>query len=111
MSFYRQDDCDGWKWSKVSKFESSKSSQETDDLKFTYTNKPDGAKKNMTDLLFTKNILNWERVVLNPKLMIGGSLYRCPKCKNELFIPYGRSIRDHKYCNNCKEQLNTDVAN
>lgn len=101
MSFYHQDDCDGWKWSKVSKFEPSKPSWERDDLGFTYTNKP----------MFTKNILNWERVVLNPKLMIGGSLYRCPKCKNELFIPYGRSIRDYKYCDNCKERLNADEAN
>jgi hypothetical protein len=61
----------------------------------------------MTDFLLTKNILAWEQVHLNPKLMIGGSLYRCPKCKSELFIPYGRSITNYKYCDNCKEPLKT----
>lgn len=59
----------------------------------------------MADFLLTKNMLAWEQVHLNPKLMIGGSLYRCPKCKNELFIPYGRSIKDYRHCNSCKEPL------
>ena len=62
----------------------------------------------MTDFLLTKNMLAWEQVRLNPKLMIGGSLYRCPKCKNELFIPYGRSIKNYKYCDNCKKLLKVD---
>jgi len=59
----------------------------------------------MTDFLLTKNMLAWEQVQLNPKLMIGGSFYRCPKCKNEILVPYGRSITTYKYCNNCKEPL------
>lgn len=41
MSFYRQDDCDGWKWSEVSKFEPSKPCQETDILGGVWTYKPD----------------------------------------------------------------------
>jgi len=62
----------------------------------------------MSDFLLTKNIPAWEQVRLNPKLTIGGSLYRCPKCKNELFVPYGRSINDYRYCNNCKGSLKTN---
>ncbi len=62
----------------------------------------------MTDFLLTKSMLAWEQVQLNPKLMIGGSLYRCPKCKTELFIPYGRSIKNYKHCDNCKEPLRID---
>lgn len=41
MSFYRQDDCDGWKWSKVSKFEPSEPCQETDILGGVWTYKSD----------------------------------------------------------------------
>lgn len=59
----------------------------------------------MVEFLLTKNMLAWEQVQLNPKLMIGGSLYRCPKCKKEVLVPYGRSITNYKYCNKCKEPL------
>lgn len=41
MSFYRQDDCENWKWSKVGKLNPSKPSKEIDVLWVSYSNKPD----------------------------------------------------------------------
>lgn len=64
----------------------------------------------MPDFILVKDIPTWEVVQINPKLMIGGSLYRCPECRSELFIPYGRSIKDYRYCNNCKEPLKAPVV-
>lgn len=63
----------------------------------------------MTDFILVKDIPVWEVVRLNHKLSIGGSLYRCPKCKNELFVPYGRSIHRYNYCDNCKTRLRSEV--
>lgn len=44
MSFYHQEDCDNWKWSKNSKLEPVKPCQETDILGGTYTLEPDKIK-------------------------------------------------------------------
>ena len=44
MSFYHQDDCEGWKWSKNSKLEPSKPISETDLSGSTYTVGPDKIK-------------------------------------------------------------------
>jgi hypothetical protein len=63
----------------------------------------------MTDFILVKDIPVWEVAHLNPKMAIGGSLYRCPKCSNELFVPYGRSIQCYKYCDNCKARLRSEV--
>lgn len=48
MSFYRQDDCDGWKWNKVSKFEPSEPCQETDILGGVWIYKSDETKESET---------------------------------------------------------------
>lgn len=44
MSFYHQEDCDNWKWSKNSKLEPSKPISETDLSGSTYTIEPDKIK-------------------------------------------------------------------
>ena len=54
MSFYRQDDCENWKWSKVSKSVPSKPVKETDVSGFVYTNKPDEVTKNEQTAILLK---------------------------------------------------------
>ena len=49
MSFYRQDDCENWKWSKSNKFVPSEPCQGTDILGGVWTNKPDELKRSNTD--------------------------------------------------------------
>lgn len=44
MSFYHQDDCENWKWSKNSKLEPSKPISETDLFGSTYTVEYDSIK-------------------------------------------------------------------
>lgn len=51
----------------------------------------------------------WEEVHLNPKIFCPGTLYRCRKCKTEILVPYGYSVRFVqsyvcRYCPTCKTQ-------
>lgn len=52
-----------------------------------------------------KKEIKWEKIKLNPKLFIPGTLYRCPKCRTEILVPYGHNIHNYNYCNNCKIKL------
>ena len=45
MSFYHQEDCEGWKWKKYDVFRPSISAKEVDVLWVSYSNKPDELEK------------------------------------------------------------------
>ena len=57
------------------------------------------------DFILQKNLPKWEKVTLNPKLFVPGTIYRCSQCHTEILVPYGRSIYSYDHCTNCNTQL------
>jgi len=50
-------------------------------------------------------IKEWLPVKLNPKILVCGSIYRCPNCQHDLYVPYGRSISKYTSCPACSIEL------
>lgn len=65
MSFYHQDDCENWQWSKISKFEPGKPCRETDILGGVWTYKPDEGVNRMNNDLISREALKKHKFPIN----------------------------------------------